>query len=250
MSKALTPKAKGSGIGREVLPQGPLLMSPSGGFQPPPTMDANDEVGNDPEGFSFPVVETTDGGPSAAVDSTTFSAARNGARAVGDVGNAYALSKRNLFGGAITMSLPNCFEDVSAIRQVPDHQEVFVDSLTDMSLIVEILAYEEGVNDEAAARHFFDDLAQFNDSNNATVDSSGVINSTKFMPCVRSTFSKCALIGRQAVEKFSKGEQHDPNAVMDLVDIYLVVLRLPIVTTDILITLNVPQGKVLLFYGI
>jgi hypothetical protein len=31
-----------------------------------------------------------------------------------------------LFGGAITIELPAGFEDVSALRQVPDHQEVFM----------------------------------------------------------------------------------------------------------------------------
>lgn len=31
-----------------------------------------------------------------------------------------------LFGGAITIELPAGFEDVSALRQVPDHQEVFL----------------------------------------------------------------------------------------------------------------------------
>jgi hypothetical protein len=65
------------------------------------------------------------------------------------------------------------------------------------------------------------------------------------MPYLRSNFAKCALIGRQGVEKFGKGEQaNNPNAIVDLVDIYLVAVRLPIVLTDILITLNAPHGKV------
>ena len=47
--------------------------------------------------------------------------------------------------------------------QVPDHQEVFVDRLSDMSLIVELLSYEEGVADDQAAIHYFEDLAQCNE---------------------------------------------------------------------------------------
>ena len=70
--------------------------------------------------------------------------------------------KHSLFGGAITMSLPDNFEDVSSLRQVPDHQEVFVDKLTETSLIVEILNYEETITDENAASYYFEDLAQCN----------------------------------------------------------------------------------------
>jgi hypothetical protein len=47
--------------------------------------------------------------------------------------------------------------------QVPDHQEVFVDRLSDMSLIVELLSYEEGVADDQAAIHYFEDLAHCNE---------------------------------------------------------------------------------------
>lgn len=61
---------------------------------------------------------------------------------------------------------------------------------------------------------------------------------------MKPTYPRCALIGRQAVQKFAKSETTDPDAVMDLVDIYLVALRLPVVQTDILITLNAPHGKV------
>ncbi|KAI3738985.1 hypothetical protein L2E82_29310 [Cichorium intybus] len=39
--------------------------------------------------------------------------------------------ERRLFGGAISTTLPLRFEDVSNIREVPDHQEVFVDPARD-----------------------------------------------------------------------------------------------------------------------
>jgi hypothetical protein len=73
------------------------------------------------------------------------------------------LMKCELFGGSITMLLPATFEDISKVREVPDHQEVYVDKLTDMSIIVEILNHESTVKNEDAAKYHFDDLAGFNE---------------------------------------------------------------------------------------
>jgi hypothetical protein len=175
MSKsALTPKAKGTGIGREVHHQGPMIMTPSGGFHPAPNMDLGGGDGDEenPEEFAFPIDDNESAahrGPT--MDSSSSSSSSSSSRAPGQGASAGVGSgartrreyvERKLFGGAITMTLPASFEDVSTIRQVPDHQEVFVDQLTDMSLIVEILAFEE-VSNEGAAQHFFDDLAQFNE---------------------------------------------------------------------------------------
>lgn len=49
------------------------------------------------------------------------------------------LEERELFGGGLSIKVPKDFKDVSAFRQVPDHQEVFVSSESDDSLIVELL---------------------------------------------------------------------------------------------------------------
>lgn len=49
------------------------------------------------------------------------------------------LEDRELFGGALSIKVPKDFKDVSAFRQVPDHQEVFVSNDSDDSLIVELL---------------------------------------------------------------------------------------------------------------
>ncbi|KAM1102734.1 hypothetical protein ACFX19_011526 [Malus domestica] len=51
-------------------------------------------------------------------------------------------SERPLFGGAITSTFPLRFQDVSNIRQVPDHQEAFVDPARDESLIFELLEFK------------------------------------------------------------------------------------------------------------
>ena len=70
---------------------------------------------------------------------------------------------KQLFGGAISSLIPKSFEDVSLIRQVPDHQEVFVDKNTEMSLIVELMQASESIPDDQAAAHYFDDLSLCNE---------------------------------------------------------------------------------------
>ena len=162
---ALTPRAKGTGAGREVLTTGPYIMSPSGNFHPAPTafdMVVEDEE-QGPEEFAFPMEE--DAAPPASQNSSTADVKVTSSfqpPAIPKVARS-TFESRQLFGGAITMSLPASFEDVSVIRVVPDHQEVFVDRISDMSLIIEILGYESEVSDNDAAQHFFHDLAQCNE---------------------------------------------------------------------------------------
>jgi hypothetical protein len=43
-----------------------------------------------------------------------------------------------LWGGAVLAQLPARFADVSDVREVPDHQEVWADAHTDQSVILEI----------------------------------------------------------------------------------------------------------------
>lgn len=94
----------------------------------------------------------------------------------------------DLYGGAIQASVPKNWVNISEIRQVPDHQEVFHNmefSLSSQSknnknnnresksdteskpgqvLVFEILQYDEDVNDQNAPSFFFDDLADVNSS--------------------------------------------------------------------------------------
>lgn len=114
---------------------------------------------------------------------------------------------RDLFGGAIICALPVSFEDVSLLRQVPDHQEVFVDKDTELSLIVELLSYDENVSDEKAAAHYFEDLSQCNEAQESRVESTDVIAmSDTFMPNILPKYPKCALVGKQVVAKFNSNK--------------------------------------------
>eukprot|EP00182_Erythrolobus_australicus_P000595 CAMPEP_0185838154 /NCGR_PEP_ID=MMETSP1353-20130828/12611_1 /TAXON_ID=1077150 /ORGANISM="Erythrolobus australicus, Strain CCMP3124" /LENGTH=125 /DNA_ID=CAMNT_0028537175 /DNA_START=106 /DNA_END=480 /DNA_ORIENTATION=+ len=68
---------------------------------------------------------------------------------------------RALFGGAMRLVLEHGFADVSGLRQVPDNQEVFADTASDRSVIVEILELvaddeirDSGVESSPARFHF------------------------------------------------------------------------------------------------
>lgn len=90
-----------------------------------------------------------------------------------------AFQPTQLFGGAITVDLPTGFGDVrssnipsttttyvyqtnvshSSIRQVPDHQEVYLDSSGFTSIIFDITERVENVaTDEEALKFHFDDI--------------------------------------------------------------------------------------------
>ena len=68
---------------------------------------------------------------------------------------------------------------------------MFVDRESDMSLIIELLAYEDTVSDDQAATHYFNDLAQCNE-----------VRFILFICCCRLLVSVyvcvCVLMGREA----------------------------------------------------
>jgi Ran-interacting Mog1 protein len=72
------------------------------------------------------------------------------------------LQKRELFGGAVELSLPARLVDVSQIRPVPDHVEMFVDQAIDQSVLVEILEQRADLPDANMARFHFEVLAEHN----------------------------------------------------------------------------------------
>lgn len=71
------------------------------------------------------------------------------------------LITRALFGGAIEMSLPQRFVDVSDYRPVPDHQEVWTDATLDQSVILEIVEHQP-VPDQDCCKLYFNDMAEHN----------------------------------------------------------------------------------------
>ncbi|KAK2636235.1 hypothetical protein Ddye_031027 [Dipteronia dyeriana] len=146
-----------------------------------------------------------------------------------------SLSERPLFGGAIATIFPHRFEDVSNIRQVPDHQEVFVDPARDESLIFELLDFKDDVGDNGSAAWFLQDLATEQDAEGCTLlEQSGVVEAPglryRNIPAVVTTAA-----GQMAISKGRQGRE-----AQNIVKVYLTNFRLKEVGTDVLVTAYEP----------
>ncbi|KAL2904520.1 putative ran guanine nucleotide release factor [Bienertia sinuspersici] len=84
-----------------------------------------------------------------------------------------ACAERLLYGGAISMTLPVRFQDLSNVREVPDHQEAFADPSRDESLIIELLDLKQDVADGASALWFLQDLGREQDAEGEMAISKG-----------------------------------------------------------------------------
>ena len=150
------------------------------------------------------------------------------------------LETRRLYGGAITMSYPPSYQDVSPFRMVPDHQEVWADrNGTDNSIIVELLNLKEEVSIADAAQFFFKDLADASDAAHAEVVHAGQISIADLCPeigeAMPDTEMSCA-VGVHEVAKF-RDEEKSGAAARNKVMVYLANIRLQKVGTDMLVTM-------------
>ncbi|KAI0747915.1 Mog1p/PsbP-like protein [Daedaleopsis nitida] len=137
---------------------------------------------------------------------------------------------KELFGGAITVSLPTDLIDASDFRQVPDTQEVFVSSTSDISLIVEVLQSVDATDLRQAAGLHFDALAHDNDATSQTIaDTAENPNGSD-----GTTPDPVVLYGTQTVKKFN-------SRSADEVRILLALYRVPDKNVDLVMTMNVPM---------
>ncbi|XP_020959905.1 probable ran guanine nucleotide release factor isoform X4 [Arachis ipaensis] len=146
-----------------------------------------------------------------------------------------AVYERPLFGGKLSSLFPHRFQDVSDIRQVPDHQEVFADATRDESLIFELLEYKHDVADNGSAVWFLQDLANEQDAEGSVViEQSGVLEAPGLMynntPAIVTT-----AVGQMAISKGRQGRE-----AQNIIKVYLANLRLKGVDTDVLVTAYEP----------
>ncbi|KAH8491205.1 hypothetical protein H0E87_023374 [Populus deltoides] len=136
-------------------------------------------------------------------------------------------TERPLYGGSISSTFPVRFQDVSNIRQVPDHQEAFVDPSRDESLIFELLDLKPDVNDNGSAVWFLQDLANEQDAQGFTlVEQSGVVE----VPIGNVSVVVTTAIGQMGISKARQGRE-----AQNVVQVYLANLRLKNVGTDVLV---------------
>jgi len=145
-----------------------------------------------------------------------------------------------LFGGALIVDLPSTFADVSTIRQVPDHQEVYLDKDGFTSIIFDItervgLAGSGPATDGAAMTTHLEDIV---DSDTDTVKVWSTSN-TQFSKLPEGT-PAYTLIATQTppIRTTASGA---PSSAPDFTAIVLNLIRLESEHTDILITINVPH---------
>ncbi|GAB2214412.1 hypothetical protein Droror1_Dr00018756 [Drosera rotundifolia] len=142
---------------------------------------------------------------------------------------------RPLYGGAISSTFPQRFEDVSIVRQVPPHQEAFADPARDESLIFELLDMKYDVADEGSAMWFLQDLATEQDvEGGMLIEQSGVMEAPGLSYRGMSAVVTSA-IGQMAISKGRQGRE-----AQNLVRVYVANLRLKEVATDVLITAYEP----------
>lgn len=233
----------------------PVFMSPGGTFVRPsmPALNLTPDASLAVFHEAFPVNNNSspnksalEGGAGADLNLKSTSILPPGVTLPSDMeGQSWGVKRGDvqdlgLFGGAILMTLPSRLEDVSGVRQVPDHQEVFVDKATDISLIIEILNHADDVSDDDAAKYHFEDLAHCNGAASAEVTSTALSGTNDtFFSELPSSIVKCVLVGRQQVSKFRDGNHNG----MDEVLLFLAVVRMPEIGTDLLVSLNVPSAS-------
>lgn len=143
------------------------------------------------------------------------------------------LVPRALYGGAIEAHFPSRFVDVSNFRPVPDNQEVFQDADKDQNIIFEVVQQSE-VQDAEASEFFWKDLAKSNDAVEYRLTGKGVLDATD-IPGVPEECSKLLAHGVQVIAK-----SRDSQKMANRVQVSIVVVRLPSVESELLVTLNTP----------
>lgn len=136
------------------------------------------------------------------------------------------------YGGAIVCEIPASFSDMSMLREVPDHQEVWCENCSDRSVIVEILERKTEVPDNQAIQFFLNDLGTANDARDTTLVLSRALTVNEVPHLPEGTTSLHGVC-EQSVSKFNE-------SVANRVRVHLCAIRLAAQDTDILITLNDP----------
>lgn len=141
-----------------------------------------------------------------------------------------------LFGGHFQIELPAKYVDLSDVRQIPDHQEVYFDSWRDHSVIIELVEYNE-IPEENLLKFHWAHLCQ---ENSCPIDEQIVYeeinlnDNEKILPEISGDkiFKKCCI----GLQKIAKAKETAKNSVL----IFLTVITLPQYSTEILISMNLP----------
>ncbi len=159
------------------------------------------------------------------------------------------VEERELWGGAMAVAMPPSFLDVSQIRTLDDTVEMFLDTESGDSVIFEIMAHDAALEAPAAAQAFFDDICDGNDANEEGlhgIDEAladvriGQVGDDEEDGWRAREVQVAGLRGWQRAQRpsASRGER-------DLIQVQVVVVRLPEVASDVVIHYNhrVPEAS-------
>ena len=179
-----------------------------------------------------------------------------------------------LFGGAMFCKLPMGYMDLAHIRQIPDHQECFMelhlgDEREDQPssvFIVEILEHQQSIEHDRIVEYLFRDLAESNGINDESVDgeddnnhprtlffeadnSAGGSQSQRIIPPTelfhldettdRPPHATIIYRSGRGVQRIHRGKGNE-NANLETISVQMFVIRLLQSNTDLLITLTTP----------
>ncbi|KAL5121112.1 hypothetical protein ACEQ8H_000963 [Pleosporales sp. CAS-2024a] len=147
-----------------------------------------------------------------------------------------------LFGGAITVDLPSHFADTSQIREVPDHQEVYLDADGYSSIVIEMLEYVDKSSDEEALQYHFADLV---DDDGTGGDRTTILGQEGDVAFAGELRNKRALsLTFIQTPRAPTNPNPNPNRkTPEYVYIHMLLLRLKEQGTDIMVTINIPHYK-------
>lgn len=139
----------------------------------------------------------------------------------------------------MSIRVPSEFTDVSQVRPVPDNQEVFSHAETDRSVIVELVQQESGVSssDALPARFHFGALCRDSGAIQARILES-IELTTDVLSTLRAedtNLHASVVYGAIMVSKYKDNEEYANQVIVSLACI-----RLPRVTTDVLVVYNDP----------
>lgn len=158
-----------------------------------------------------------------------------------------------LYGGAISVQIPTDFIDASQFREIPDTQEVFVNTRQDDSIVFDLMERVEATNDQQALK---DHLSEISEINNNGSQFTQLYNETRSLvkPMIKKDSSPAYItVAIEPAKKWGKTTEleqkenvSDEEKVLDepLLVLILVLIRLQSVETDLLVTYNTPITRV------
>lgn len=157
---------------------------------------------------------------------------------------------KDLYGGAMAVELPKGYIDASNIRQIPDHQEVFLSPTTLTSLIFEINQYIQARDDTAATHfHFTDVISAPDHLAQDLAEPKKIILPMASMKDFPAYVIQGGIISPE-VEKNVPSNlpvewQQNPQTKDLLTKVFQLVVRIEKCETDLCVRINVPMKEML-----